>query len=176
MTAAYLFLDVDGVLNPDRFDPRPLDRTFRKHTIGGYQAWVSQRQGTWLQSLRSQGTTIVWATTWVESTQMLTTLANRLGLPTDLPRIEGIDHDDIDHNSGKRTGVAHWLHEHGVNPQRVPCVWVDDMLGNRDRMWAWDVGVYPVTVEGRVGLADRRVTKTIEVGLGLDCHCDSEEA
>jgi hypothetical protein len=175
MSAGYLFLDVDGVLNPTRLNANKLDSTFSKHAIGGFKVWLSKRQGYWLDNLRYRGITIVWATTWVTAPEALATLATRLGLPTDLPRIDDVDQTETV-NCGKGKFIDRWLHENGVNPRRVPCVWVDDLLGNRDRMWAWDKGIFPVTVDDRVGLADRRVIKTIEVGLGLDCSCDSEEA
>lgn len=174
MSAAYLFLDVDGVLNPERLDCTKLDSTFRKHTIGGYRVWLADSHGQWLSSLRYRGITIVWATTWIGAPEMLDILAKRLGLPTDLPRITGIDAEDI-RESGKRRFVGRWLQDNKIHPGKVPCVWVDDMHGRMDRTWAHDMDIWPVTVDPRRGLSDQRVIKTIEVGLGLDCHCDSED-
>lgn len=165
--SAYLFIDVDGVLNPDTKWATRLDSTFIQRHIGQYHVWVSRYQSEWLLSLLDQGVTIVWATTWVNDEVMLATLADHLNLPSDLPRIYGIDYEDI-RNCGKRAGVEKWLEENEVDPHKSPCVWVDDLLGDDDRAWAWRRSIFPVTVDDRIGLADRRIIRTIEVGLGLD--------
>ena len=165
---SYLFLDVDGVLNPmaTNAEAKRLDPTFTARLIAPYEVWVSEYQAKWLQDLLAQGVTIVWATTWVESEAMLAELAGFYGLPTDMPRIYGLDFTDVG-NCGKMDGVQEWLTENGVNPRNEPCVWVDDMLGNNDRLWAWSRNIFPVTTDDRVGIADHRIIAAIEAGLGL---------
>ncbi|MFC9327407.1 HAD domain-containing protein [Kitasatospora sp. NPDC057015] len=75
MPRPLLFLDVDGVLNPDRPDPGD---GFASHHLLGWTVHLSDRHGEWLRELAT-GYELVWATTWEEE-------ANRhisplLGLP-----------------------------------------------------------------------------------------------
>ncbi len=113
---AYLFLDVDGVLNPEALT---LPGDWRQVQAGRFRVWTSARLGRWLTGLTNRGVQIVWATTWIEVPDSLAALARAFHLPTDLPRIDRLEWpDDGWLESGKRPGVQRWLDEHGVDPPR----------------------------------------------------------
>ena len=162
--SSYLFLDVDGVLNPEYSYADELDPTFKTHYIGKYQVWVSRKQGQWLQNLRRRGVTIVWATTWIENPAMLDELAGLLGLPLDLPRIDAMDYTSYK-DCGKQPGIFRWLTANNVDPGEHSCVWVDDLLGPNDMLWAKVLGIKAVPVNPAQGLANRSYINRIERGL-----------
>ena len=161
---SYLFLDVDGVLNPETSFATDLDPSFRLHRINRFDVWVSEKQATWLRDLRRNGTTIVWATTWVENIEMLDELATILGLPLDMPRIDGM-HYGSHVDCGKQPGINRWLVAMGVDPLVNDCVWVDDLLGPNDKLWAKVQGIKAVHVNPKYGLADKTMVGRIERGL-----------
>src|SRR6476469_8496208 len=68
----YLFLDVDGVLNPEAW---ALDGDWAQRCYGGYYVWTSAELGRWLNHLMDNGTQVVWATTWVQTPDLLGGLA-----------------------------------------------------------------------------------------------------
>jgi hypothetical protein len=165
--ASYLFLDVDGVLNPETSFADDLDPTFKVHRIGKYDVWVSRKQGEWLQGLRKRGVNIVWATTWIESPPMLDELADLLGLPLDLDRIDVMDYTSYK-DCGKQPGIFRWLNKNNIDPDLHPCVWVDDLLGPNDKLWAKVLGIKAVHVNPAHGLANKSVISRIERGLKDD--------
>ena len=166
----YLFLDVDGVLNPFthvrlvRPDLPAPDWELRR--INGYRVWVGHPVSDWLNGLLSDGIQIVWATTWVTVEPALRELAENWNLPTDLPRIDGIDQSERYVNSGKRPGVERWLLEHEVDPAATPVVWLDDDLGAGDKRYAQARGITPVAIDPEVGLSAPRWRAVVEDALG----------
>jgi FMN phosphatase YigB (HAD superfamily) len=162
--ASYLFLDVDGVLNPEHSFATDLDPSFRLHRINRFDVWVSEKQATWLRDLRRNGTTIVWATTWIENIEMLDELATILGLPLDMPRIDVMDYTSYK-DCGKQPGIFRWLNKNNIDPDLHPCVWVDDLLGPNDKLWAKVLGIKAVHVNPAHGLASTGVISRIERGL-----------
>ncbi|MEO3977723.1 HAD domain-containing protein [Streptomyces sp. CAU 1734] len=75
MPKPFLFLDVDGVLNPAA--PHPAT-DFEARTLLGFRVLLSRRHGDWLHEL-SQVHELCWATTWEENAN--THIAPALGLP-----------------------------------------------------------------------------------------------
>jgi hypothetical protein len=165
-TKSYLFLDVDGILNP--FLREGLRGDWRLVSIGRYDVWQSEQLSAWLNDLLDQDVQIVWATTWVESPEMLAELAEAWHLPTDLPRIHGVEWPSLGdrrNESGKQRGVAAWLAEHDVDTSVTPVVWVDDDLGPKDQRWAAGAGVTCVKVNPWLGLYRRQSIDEIEQAL-----------
>jgi len=159
----YLFLDVDGILNPSL---ARLDGDWRLEQAGLFQVWISPSLNCWLQYLIDNGIQIVWATTWVEIPVDLAELAERLGLAADLPRIDKLVWQG-NYECGKRAGVNTWLLQHKVNPAEVPVAWADDQLGIGDIAWANENDVHPIKVPPRLGLADLFQRERIENALGV---------
>jgi HAD domain in Swiss Army Knife RNA repair proteins len=160
---SYLFLDVDGVLNPEAV---VLPGDWRQTQVDRYWVWTSIRLGQWLSSLADRGIQIVWATTWIEHPAALAALAAAFDLPPDLPRIDRLEWlDDDGWDSGKRPGVQRWLEDHGIDPSATPVVWVDDDLGPNDLRWAGDAGVRALRIPSSHGLADPGQRVRIESAL-----------
>src|SRR5262245_19554427 len=117
---AYLFLDVDGVLNPEAV---VLPGDWRQVPVDRFWVWTSPRLSRWMNGLLDRGAQIVWATTWIRHPDALATLAEALDLPPDLPRIDGLEWPGGNHwESGKGPGVRRWLEEHGIDPHTTPVV------------------------------------------------------
>lgn len=120
-TRPYLLLDVDGVLNPfEVTSPLP---DFRRHRLMGFDVWLWEEHGRWLERL-AHWFDLVWATTWEHEAARL--IAPRLGLPDDMPVIEfrsgtgdTLKLDDVDAFVGER-----------------PLAWVDDDLWPDAYDWA----------------------------------------
>ena len=163
---SYLFLDIDGVLNPEAV---VLPGDWRQVQAGRYWVWASERLGRWLNQLTDRGVQIVWATTWIEQPHALATIARAFDLPQDLPRIDRLEwpDDDSGNECGKCPGVQRWLDEHGVDPHSTPVVWADDDLGPDDIRWATDAGVTAVEVRSAHGLADSGQRLAIKSALGV---------
>ena len=162
----YVFLDVDGIINPFDRDLR-LPGWHLEH-VGFWDIWVGDPLAAWLRGLIDHGVQIVWATTWVENPDNLAELAVLWGLPTDLPGIDGLEWAVGDRYScGKRPGVIRWLNANGVDTEVTPVVWVDDMLGPLDLRWAEARGVVAVPVPSEWGLADPTQPRLIEDALGV---------
>lgn len=145
----YLFLDVDGPVNPYRLITRkghlePKARkgeerySYTKHHLypkdwdGGLPVLLSKQMGADLDSLQDSFD-LVWATTWEhEANELLSPL---LGLPDDLPVIEwDLTHPSLqnhlpDRGSWKTPLLVDWLE---ARPSR-PWVFVDDELFRKDR-------------------------------------------
>ena len=164
--SAYLFLDVDGVLNPEAW---ALGGDWQQRRFGGYHVWTSAELGRWLVGLIDGGVAVVWATTWVHTPDLLDQLAVAFGLPPNLPsidRIEWNDHGAFE-ESGKRPGVLRWLDEHRVDPSITPVVWADDCLGPMDLLVADALGIHAQRVPSAFGLRDFGQRSLIEQALGL---------
>jgi len=105
-----LFLDVDGVLNPQ--DDEGLPDAWRgswecMHTPSGARVWLSSSQAAAIQRLRVE---IVWATTWCHSPDDLEWLAEELGFPYGMSRLDWRPYEDMGPQScGKRPGVERFL-------------------------------------------------------------------
>ena len=169
---SYLFLDIDGVLNPTSI---VLPGDWRQVQIDRLYVWTSADLGRWLTRLVDGGVQIVWATTWIQIPGSLALLADSLGLPSDLPRIDRLEWPDDDLlESGKRPGVERWLDEHGVDPIATPVVWADDDLGPDDIRWAEDAGVTAVKVGAIYGLADPSQRVRIESALEVVTSTESD--
>lgn len=154
---SYLFLDIDGVLNPYR-TTHPGDGWVNK-TVAGYRMWVNHDITERLLATEAQ---IVWATMWVTEPRSLVAAAKAYKMPTRLPRIDSTKVDYRGWNSGyretgKRPGLIHYLNENGIDPYDTPCVWVDDQLGRGDLLWAQARGVHTVRPEHTTGLGDQAV-------------------
>jgi hypothetical protein len=123
-----MFLDVDGVLNPDDDDGFPTSWPGSWRCMGspsGARVWLSAEQGAALRSLEVD---IVWATSWGHSPDDLEWLAEELGFPYGMPRLEWRPYEDMGTEScGKQPGVERFL-----AGTRRPAVWVDDCLGPGD--------------------------------------------
>lgn len=163
----FLFLDVDGVLNPwlgsnlhGDWRKAPLDpQEPRKQRF-----WVSAELGRWLADLDAGGVRIVWATTWVRHPAELASYARNLGVPDFADRIDG-DLSDVTLGSGKLGPIRRWLSQHQVDIDGSRIVWVDDALGPHEIAWARSINALPVRPNPAAGLADRKLRTLIEAKL-----------
>ena len=123
-----LFLDVDGVLNPDDGEGLPTSWPGSWQIMGspsGARVRLSSEQAAALRRLRVE---IVWATSWCHSPDDLEWLAEELGFAYGMPRLDWRPYEDMGAQScGKRPGVERFLA--GTNR---PAIWVDDQLGPDD--------------------------------------------
>jgi hypothetical protein len=126
-----VYVDVDGVLQPDRPGPG-----YQPHRYNGPgpdgspvtgTVWLHPQHGAWLAELAAAGTNLVWATSWRHLANSF--VAPHLGLPGTWPVL------DI-----AATGVAF-----GYSVKRGPVLehagtrpfaWLDDDFGPRDPQWA----------------------------------------
>jgi hypothetical protein len=163
----YLFLDVDGVINPIDWVDQP---GWRRVVINGYRVWVGEPLSAWLNDLLAQGIQIVWATTWITDDEMLDELATHWQLPLDLPRISHIawsPTDESRQDCGKRPGVSEYLETHSIDPTVTPVAWVDDMIGPGDQRYANATGIHAVPIEPSVGLSSGKWREQVEQILGV---------
>ena len=121
MTRPYLLIDIDGVLNPLNRGTKPAG--FKRHELAGYDVWLNQQHGDWLNAL---GTwfDLVWATTWEYEALLIATV---LSLPLDMPVIE-FDRDSEDY-TWKLSDVRSFVGDR-------PVAWIDDDLGEDAFEWA----------------------------------------
>jgi len=162
--SAYVFLDVDGIINPYARKLPGLEG-WETYVIDRYEVWYSDYLRNWLHNLIDNNVQIVWATTWVEHPANLFDLALLWELPTDLPCIDGLAWDDLAErrfDCGKRTGVDRWLTENNVDTTVTPVAWVDDMIGPGDLAFAQARGITPIVVERDRGLSEPLFTDAIE--------------
>jgi hypothetical protein len=127
---SFLFLDIDGVINPDG-KANAFQRVWgakKFETHDDYRVWASKKLGQTLLALPTQ---IVWATTWAkdENAQALAELEEAFGLPQ-LPKIDfdGNPGDEL-RDSGKGPAIKAYL---AANPTDR-WAWVDDHLSKTDR-------------------------------------------
>lgn len=157
VTRRFLFLDIDGVINPfDEHDPTRLGTDWTRPVIGGYSVWVSPSLGNWLNHLIADGIDIVWATTWIRHPDHLAEYATALGLPTDLARIGYLRADGA--NCGKRPAIEDFL---AAIDEPWTAAWVDDDHGLGDHKWATTAGVATFTPDPRFGLSGQRIRREI---------------
>ncbi|WP_207401136.1 HAD domain-containing protein [Actinomadura roseirufa] len=137
-----LYLDVDGVLNPD--EPSP---GFTEHRVGRLTVRLSPEHGAWLRELAGR-LDLVWATTWEEHANQY--IGSRLGLP-ELPHVDF---------SG---------YEPEPGDPRVPLLqlprmrkWAPILRHADGRSFAWVDDVIPFTVR-RQALRHRRAVRLVRV-------------
>lgn len=164
----YLFLDIDGVINP--FKRLPTDNSitvdfgvgFGKHIIV-----VSPAIQKVLHSLIDEEFQIVWATTWCHGYRsQIEELAKAYGLPANLPKIDlrywGDQHGTkIESGCGKLGGIIRWCQENNVDPETDTIFWFDDQLTGYDWEWADTYGVCAVKPNCVSGLRDRNALQKI---------------
>lgn len=164
----YIFLDVDGILNP--FDRQLGIDGWKLHKVEEYFVWVGKPLTPRFQRLVESGVQIVWATTWINTAPGLRKLEKLWGLPANLPQIDRLEWNpglDYRTSCGKRPGVIRFLNANKIDPDVTPVVWVDDMLGKLDLHWAEARGVKTVKVPAELGLSDPAQFTLIEDALGV---------
>jgi hypothetical protein len=164
----FLFMDLDGVLNPFRAAAPPV--YLRQHWIkaqppdSAYKVWANPAMGAALMDISQRfSVQIVWATTWVDYPSRLNWYAAQAGLPTNLPRISQSVDFNFDHRScGKLPGVSDFLRKFPT----ATTAWVDDSLGIEDLAWATARGaLHPtlaIKVEPTTGLTAAHIGTLIE--------------
>ena len=162
---SYLFLDVDGVINP--WVAEHLGDDWRQTRIDRYWVWTSLNFGAWLNSLIERGVTIVWATTWIENEIMRNELCLSFGLDLDWPCIDRLEWGPDDVGCGKRPGLMRFMALHDIDPGVTPVVWVDDCLGSHDISYALRAGITPVRPPNHQGIVSEAWRSFIEEKLGL---------
>lgn len=80
----YIFIDIDGVLNPDSaIDGTrtvPVDSSLPEYLKERYPLSLNNQQGTWLKELsRRTGARLVWGTSWAEYSNKA--VGSKIGLP-----------------------------------------------------------------------------------------------
>lgn len=123
-----LFLDVDGVLNPESRGEPPTawHGTWRRmRSPSGFRVLLSSDQAAALRRLPVE---IVWATTWCHSPDDLEWLCEELGFTYGMQRLTWGPYEDMSLEScGKRPGVERFL-----DGTTRPAVWLDDHIGSDD--------------------------------------------
>lgn len=123
-----LFLDVDGVLNPEDDDglPDAWPNSWQcMRSPSGARVWLSSTQAAALRRLPVE---IVWATTWCHSPDDLEWLAEQLGFAYGMPRLDWRPYEEQDpHSCGKRPAIERFL----AGTKRL-AVWLDDQVGPAD--------------------------------------------
>lgn len=166
----YMFLDVDGVINPYKSLSAP-GRDWKVVRIDGFAVWTSKHFGRWLTSLVDRGVTIVWASTWVAHDQIRGELCEHFGIACDWPKIDRLERNPEDaelNDCGKRPGIIRFLAEHNIDPQVIPCVWIDDQLGAGDRRWGIANNFCMFRPRPTHGIAEVAVRNMIEDEFGLN--------
>lgn len=134
-TAPFVFVDVDGVLNPAGANPRT--RGYRPHpfahtgsggSVTGAVVWLHPDHGAWLAELETAGARLVWATSWNHLAN--TWIAPRPGLPGTWPVV------DLHGRGGVRWGHALKLDPIAAYACDTPFVLLDDQIGGKDHDWA----------------------------------------
>jgi hypothetical protein len=135
-----LFLDVDGVLNPDLCpDNNDLNSwgDWRHKRIGlGYNMLVSDLMlQSFKDTCRKFDIEIVWATTWVIRDYVNLFLEYVYFFPADQRKIEwepyGFKGFEVVRGCGKLPGV-----QFDDDDPNEPIIWIDDCLGPEDYEWA----------------------------------------
>ena len=110
---------------------------------------------------------VVWATTWVQTPDLLGSSPRRSACRSTCTASTGSNGptDGPFEESGKRPGLLRWLDEHEVDPVATPVVWVDDCLGPADLLCADALGVHACRVPASLGLHDVGQRRCIGVGL-----------
>jgi len=134
-----VFIDVDGVLNPDaeRCHPATVHAAgYRPHRFDGTgphgrhatgTVWLNPTHGAWLTELADHGADLAWATSWQQLARAW--VAPRLGLPATWPVV------DIAH-PGVRFGHALKLGPIRAFAAGRPFAVLDDEVGGKDHHWA----------------------------------------
>src|SRR5690606_30817556 len=130
-----VYVDVDGVLNPDGsrqqqlgFQPHRFDTTGPHGQPARGTVWLHPQHGTWLGELEEAGAQLVWATSWGPLAN--TWIAPRLGLPGTWPVV------DLQGRTGTRWGHALKLDPITAHAGDTPLALLDDQIGGKDPMWA----------------------------------------
>lgn len=125
MSTAYLFVDVDGVLNPFGLQGRKLPPGYRLTPVdlGGveYPIIYHPDMGEWLTKLAADfDAELVWCTTWEDKAPQL--IAPLVGLPA-MPYVP-LYPPKMGASTGwtKAHSIRLWMDEHGEKP----FVWFDD--------------------------------------------------
>ncbi|MFA1551043.1 HAD domain-containing protein [Actinomadura chokoriensis] len=137
-----LYLDIDGVLNPEMPDDR-----FTEHVIGRLTVRVNPDHGPWLRDLATDYD-LVWATTWEEHANVH--IGPLLGLPP-LPHVEFFDYTPQQ------------------GDPRIPLLqlplmrkWAPILRHADGRAFAWVDDVIPLTIR-RQALPHRRALRLVPV-------------
>ncbi|TDC56420.1 hypothetical protein E1281_07485 [Actinomadura sp. KC345] len=141
-TRPLLYLDVDGVLNPEA----PL-AGFTEHTVGRLTIRINPDHGTWLRDL-SVHYDLVWATTWEEHANQ------HIGPLLDLPPLPHV-------------AISNYVAQAG--DPRTPLLqlprmrkWAPILRHAEGRPFAWVDDVIPLTIR-RQALPHRRALRLISV-------------
>ena len=91
---------------------------------------LAAEHGAWLTELVDHGASLAWAS----SRRAIASewIAPRLGLPAGLPAL------DVDGVSGVRFGRSYIFGAVAAYAEQMPLVWIDDLFGGKDHLWAED--------------------------------------
>jgi hypothetical protein len=146
-----VLLDVDGVLNPDRWQ-----HGFRSHQVvvdfSTYEVRLNPEHGEWLKALTEDfGAELLWASFWNEDAN--DHIGPRLGLPR-LPVVE-IDETILEIPGALSTREAEWKSACVASWADLrPFVWFDDAEGLEEKVLLHpQIGRHLIVpVDGRRGL------------------------
>jgi hypothetical protein len=159
-----IYLDIDGVLNPDgqkilrhwpdarKFDSRVAatgpDRILHPASkIKSFRLWRSPALVGALLGLDAE---IVWATTWTE--YLDTVIAPNYGFPLGLDRV-----DFHGPTPAVGSGKLPLVSEHLGAAGDVRAVWIDDLLSKDESEWADANGVLAIATTPSIGLIQAHI-------------------
>lgn len=128
-----IYLDVDGVLNPDTKKQRSKQWSdYKKYDAhiafgGKYRIWLSVEMGQTLLAVATKhDAEIVWSTTWNNEAN------HHIAPVVGFPELRVVNYDENAYsfgNSGKLPFVS-------ADAGTKNVVWIDDYLGYADKLWA----------------------------------------
>lgn len=138
----YLFIDVDGVLNPDK-----PSRHHRRYEILDFTVYLSNSHGTSLRNL-SKKFDLVWATTWQNLANKH--IAPKIGIDA-LPYVTW----SVEYPNSRFNGPMIKTIEIVDYANGRPFAWIDDEIEIADRRFIIDMDCYcfPLRINPRTGLS-----------------------
>lgn len=161
----WLFLDVDGVINPLKKkasygEISVLPETFTDTVMAGISVVYSPPIKAFVNEILDAGYELVWATTWCMIPESLAEYAELYGLPWDKKITQS--YRELSDSGilipygecGKLQGIQLWCEQNDVQLGTDKIIWIDDDMGDADVKWAKPLNICAVRPNSMSGLRD----------------------